>query len=207
MFDWIKRNRNKIIIVVTIALMGVPFLIHCLFKIDGGDSFWSAEWTSGDVLSFYGSVLSFCATVILSILALWQNEIIREESNKHTQLLEEMEKSKSCPFFTANCLSEKISHSDISIEIKNITENIAQNIEIEELNSTFNRLEKFHMTYSILAPNASLVVELGNGFLDEIKLLQFSIRCKDIYGNINCFLVQGKYDPRVLNYTFNVIKA
>ena len=105
MFEWINKHKIIIIVILLILLIGVPLITHCLFKINSNNSFWVSAWSAGEFLSFYGSVLSFVATVILSILALWQNEIIRAESNKHTELLEEMEKNKCCHFVSISFVS------------------------------------------------------------------------------------------------------
>lgn len=95
----LKITKRKIVLLFILFLVGIPFGIHCLFKLKSPTSFFIAEWSAGEFLSYYGSFLSFGATVILSALALWQNEIIRSESNKHTILLEQMEINKCCPFF------------------------------------------------------------------------------------------------------------
>lgn len=50
-----------------------------------------AEWDAGDALGYYGAILSFIATVVLGALALYQNRIIKTESDKKTALAEEQE--------------------------------------------------------------------------------------------------------------------
>lgn len=206
MFEMIKKNRNKVIFIVVFLLIGVPFIVHCLFKIKSTNSFWAAEWTAGEFLTYYGAALSFTATVILSFLALWQNELIREESNKHTYVLEEMERRKICPFFTVVCNYEGINHSDMRIAVRNITDNMALDVSIIEVGQTLNGQQEFHKSYPILAPWDVMEVDLENGFLEEKDLVQLNISCKDIYGNENSFLAQGKYDSDNSVYCFVVIK-
>ena len=70
-----RRNRNtqKHIVwglLISFLLIGVPFVIHALFKLHPSNPFFSAEWSAGDVLLFYGSILAAvgtCAGVFFSI--------------------------------------------------------------------------------------------------------------------------------------------
>lgn len=206
MFEWIRKHKFKIIIIVFILLIGVPFITHCLFKINAKHSFWVSTWSAGDFLSFYGSVLSFAATVILSFLALWQNEIIRDESNKHTKLLEEMEKSKSCPFFYIYHCGHGVFHSHIKIGIQNISDNIAIDLELTEMNKSLKRKDELFKTYNILKPQGTWEVDLENGFLEEKNIIEMSIDCKDIYGNKIMFNITGKCNIEQQIYFFNVCK-
>lgn len=186
--------------------IGVPFLTHCLYKIKLHNSFWIAEWTAGDILSYYGSVLSFCATVILSLLAIWQNKAIQDESDKHACLLEEMENNRVCPFFVISLIQESIYHSDMHIAIKNVTENIALDVSLLELEGTLNRGECLKNTYGTLVSNESITVELKNGFLEETDKVKMNILCKDIYGNDCCFLIEGKYIAENAQFSFEALK-
>lgn len=206
MFEWIIKQKRKIIIILIILLVGVPFIVHCLFKINSGDSFWVSAWTAGEFLAYYGSMLSFVSTIILSILVLWQNEMIRNESNKHTELLEEMEKSKCCPFFSISFISEKVNHSSIEIEIQNISENIAIDIQLIEINGTLKRKNKFVEFLGNLKPQDTLRVNLGNEFLEDKEIIQMLIQCKDIYGSNRSYAVRGGFNSPKRKYLFAVCK-
>lgn len=46
-----------------IGIIIIPLIIHVLFKIHPQYGFFSAEWTAGDVLGFYGILLGAAATV------------------------------------------------------------------------------------------------------------------------------------------------
>ena len=47
------------------VIFGVPLIIHILFKLHPNIDFFVAEWTAGELLSYYGSILAFLGTVIL----------------------------------------------------------------------------------------------------------------------------------------------
>ena len=75
MLEWIKRHKVFVIICFVIIVIGVPFAIHCLFKIHPTEDydFFVAEWSAGELLQYYGGVLAFSGTVILGALSLHQN--------------------------------------------------------------------------------------------------------------------------------------
>ena len=68
--NWNTRKHVVWVLSFGILLIGVPFVIHTLFKLHPSNPFFSAEWTAGDVLLFYGSILAAagtCAGVFFSI--------------------------------------------------------------------------------------------------------------------------------------------
>ena len=52
MLEWIKRHKVFVIICFVIIVIGVPFAIHCLFKIHPTEDydFFVAEWSAGELL-------------------------------------------------------------------------------------------------------------------------------------------------------------
>lgn len=60
-----------LLIVFAIASLVVPFAINELYKKGTG---YVTLWNAADVLAFYGSYLSFLGTVILGIVAIYQNK-------------------------------------------------------------------------------------------------------------------------------------
>lgn len=188
-----KKIRGIVLGALIVLLIGVPFIVHCLFKVESQNVFWRAEWSAGEFLAYYGSILSFVATTMLSALALWQNEVIRKESNKHTALLEEMEQNKHAPYFVITNIEEKNRHSNIIIKITNITDNIALDIRIFERQNSFNRRVCFDEAYEIINAHDNIEIRLENGVMGRKDLLFMEIQCSNIYGNKFFFLVKGNY--------------
>lgn len=58
MLEWIKRHKVFVIICFVIIVIGVPFAIHCLFKIHPTEDydFFVSEWSAGELLQYYGGV-------------------------------------------------------------------------------------------------------------------------------------------------------
>lgn len=207
MFEWVKRRKKMVIGLYLFLLLGIPFITHCLFKIKLNESFWTAEWTAGEILAYFSSILLFGATVILSFLALWQNEIIRQESNKHTQLLVEMERNKSCPFFIVSYISEGIDHNNINISLENVSDNNALNVKISWKNPTYNEVIECEEFFYIITPHSTKKFGLNNNSWDINELIQLNICCTDIYGVKIQFAVDGKYNMSTSIFEFNTAKV
>ena len=77
MFEWLRKHKIWVAIISLLIILGVPLLIHILYKIKAPNAFFVAEWSAGELLSYYGSILAFLGTVVLGVLALYQNHIIK----------------------------------------------------------------------------------------------------------------------------------
>lgn len=72
-------------VVVFIVTLIVPFIINELYKVGTG---YITLWGATDVLAFYGSYLSFVGTVILGVVAVYQNKKA-QTLNKQLQKLQQ----------------------------------------------------------------------------------------------------------------------
>ena len=81
MFDWMKNHKKIIAFIIFMIIFGVPLIIHILFKLHPNNDFFVAEWSAGELLSYYGSILAFLGTVILGDFSLYQNLISIHESD------------------------------------------------------------------------------------------------------------------------------
>ncbi|HAN21641.1 MAG TPA: hypothetical protein DCP51_08230 [Clostridiales bacterium] len=71
-----KKTPFKILIIgIILNTIFTPFLINELYKLGSETAkAYYTLWEAKDVLSFYGSFLSFLGTVVLGALAIWQNQ-------------------------------------------------------------------------------------------------------------------------------------
>lgn len=187
-----KKNIILIGFILLFLIIGFPIMVHILFKIKLTEDFWIAEWSAGEFLSYYASVLSFCGTICLSALALWQNEIIRRESSLHTKQLQKMETQKNCPFFSVKLLNSSIHNSNLEIELKNISQNPAidiKNIVIKYGDDDQRDVKLLKISKDYLLLNDALVVNLNNPFINDSQKLFFEFECKDVYYNIYLFTI------------------
>lgn len=211
MKNWKKRYIALLFAALLILFAGIPFLIHCLFKLEAPNDFFAAEWTAGDFLQFYGALLAFCSSVILSMLALWQNETIRKESNKHTELLERMEIKNKMPLFDVGYLPKKNFNycQNATVEIRNISENVALELHIDGIYLTNNEKKKTwdvpEYSKKILTPGNMWEVELKNPFLTKGDSICFCMTCSDLYGNRLQFLALGDYNSQKSTIDFQLL--
>lgn len=59
-----KKYYKKILAFVILTVLVIPTIIHIAFKISPSIDFMKAEWTAGDILSFYGGLIASVFTVI-----------------------------------------------------------------------------------------------------------------------------------------------
>ncbi len=86
-----KINRIALIIFgLLLIIVLIPILLNILFKIDLGIWIFQSEWGAGDVLSFYGSLLSGLLTVVGVFLTLKHEskEKRNDEAIKYKPILE-----------------------------------------------------------------------------------------------------------------------
>ncbi len=123
-----KNHKKLIAFIIFMIIFGVPFIIHILFKLYPNNDFFVAEWSAGELLSYYGSILAFLGTVILGALSLYQNHLIKQESDKRSELLEQREHESNMPRFRINYLFSERDNSKLKFNIENISPNVANNI-------------------------------------------------------------------------------
>lgn len=197
MFEWLKKHKILIVIISIIVILGIPFLIHILFKIHPHNNFFVAEWTAGDLLSYYGSILAFLGTVILGALALYQNSIIKEESDRRNALIEQREHDSNMPKFSAAYTLANGNIANLRFEIKNISENIANELAIYEIkilkpnNDVFWKSDKSY-SFSSISSESSVKIELSNPAIYENGYIFSMEMCaKDKYNEQHTYMIRG----------------
>lgn len=92
--EWINKHKKLSVILIVVLILAPILVIHILFKIKTNCYLIIAEWEAGDVLGYFGDVLSFVGTVVLGYIAICQTEKTNALSN---QLLElEWKKRQPC---------------------------------------------------------------------------------------------------------------
>lgn len=92
---WINEHKRRSILVIMIIIFMPIVVIHFLFKIKTGCYLITAEWEAGDVLGYFGDVLSFVGTIILGYVAICQTQ----KANNISEKLMEMDLVKMKPCF------------------------------------------------------------------------------------------------------------
>ena len=92
---WINKHKRLSVLVIVIIIFMPIIVIHFLFKIRTGCYLITAEWAAGDVLGYFGDVLSFVGTIILGYVAICQTQ----KANNISEKLMEMDIVKMKPCF------------------------------------------------------------------------------------------------------------
>lgn len=88
---------------IFMLVFAIPFLINEIYKFGYKiEKSYSTLWEAKDVLSFYGSFLSFLGTVALGALALWQNKKSNDINVDLLNLTKETERKSVLPFLSFN---------------------------------------------------------------------------------------------------------
>lgn len=116
LLTWIRTHRRTTVMLF-LAVLFCPLLItHVLFKIHSNCYWIEAEWEAGDLLGYFGDVLSFVGTVVLGYIAIAQAERANELNNE--LLIIEENRIKPCfdisssqlyKIFLANDMFSKLS--------------------------------------------------------------------------------------------------
>lgn len=62
--------------------IAIAFVVNVLFKIKT-EGIFSAEWSAGDALNYVGAMVGSISTFVLSLVAYWQNEKLKEMENNN----------------------------------------------------------------------------------------------------------------------------
>ncbi len=199
MFNWLKKHKILMGLLSIVIILGVPLAIHILFKINSGIPFFEAEWTAGEALGYYGSILSFIGTVVLGILALYQNRLIKEESDKREQIMEQREHERNMPKFTVVSKDSNGNSANLHFVVNNISENNATDIKVFSIKvispeNTVYWQSKIDYTFDCIAANTCVEIKLNNTSIQKDGyIFSMKMNCKDKYNVPHDYSISGIY--------------
>lgn len=179
LFKWIKNHKKMVAGIMVIIIVIVPFLINILFKYKAPIKLLEAEWDASDMLGYYGAVLGFLSTTLLSMLAIWQNEKIRQ-----------MEEAKEAPALLCQNSGCSGNYGNLSISLVNANSNsmIYQINPIEfkivnESGAVVSSDDKGAIDKKWLGGNEQIAnIKFKNKSIYEDNLwIIFKIKCLDLY--------------------------
>lgn len=173
--EWLKDHKKAIILCAFGIVIGGPMIIHIVFSIPAPWAWMIAKWSAGDVLGYYGSVLGFCGTTLLSVLALYQNKMIKDDAENRENVL-------LSPVLTCKCTGYSGQHSSLNFELYNRSVNAANSLEVEnfKLYDTDGKcvLESSNVElprFSILGGETLKITFKNKGFPDMHGTLEFVV--------------------------------
>lgn len=122
-------------LILVIVTLIVPFIINESYKVGAG---YITKWGAADVLSFYGSYLTFIGTVILGAVAIYQNK-------KAHQLNEQLQKLQQAQYISMVSIS-KLEISKQSVKCPKYLNTHMRDIEIIDLTADQFKTEQcYHL--------------------------------------------------------------
>lgn len=92
-FKWISGHK-KLCFWMMVGCIVLPIVtIHVLFKLKTNCYWIEADWTSGDILGYFGDVLAFLGTVVLGYVSLLLNEKAVKQNDKLINMQHNQEKA------------------------------------------------------------------------------------------------------------------
>ena len=98
----LKKHWKLLSLIAFVCIVVIPFLIHCAFKMYFGIDFFVADWSAGDILTFYGGIL---AAVLAVFGVYWTIQ------DSHNQYHEE-QKNNVKPYFAVTIRKQEF-HRDL----------------------------------------------------------------------------------------------
>lgn len=168
LMKWILKHKICIGCIFFVLIIGVPFIIHVLFSVKIQNDFFVAKWSAGELLSYYGTILSFLGTIILGIIAIKQNNQIRNISKEANDVnlrmlkLEECAKKSYITIKNVNISNDKF----ISIQFKTLNSDQISSFSVMNSNTMFRGTEwKDYRDAMIKGMKELVITDVKNHFL------------------------------------------
>lgn len=190
-FEWIKKHIFIVVLIMVLLIIGIPFVIYISFRIPSPIHLLEAgpEWNEGVVLGYYGSILGFLGTVVLSMLALYQNQEIKKEADKRTEIFE---REKHSPKLKCKLFGSNGAYMNMHYLLENISNNLADKIVISNF-EVFNDLgvsvfisSDPRVSTNSLRGGEKMEFSFSNSCLEGVDLkLVFNVQCQDKFNNLH----------------------
>ena len=176
---WIKSHKI-ITILILFGLFLIPLIVvHLLFKWHSGCTYFSAEWSAGDLIGYISGFEVFTITIILGIIAVRQSDQANKTNNNILLQTKESERNSVLPFLSFNIYATKYEeYSILSLLAKTkpdgeIDEGRSKFVPLED---TANRVDFLtsELFNTISADQIKITLELSKDQKEKIKY-QFGI--------------------------------
>lgn len=172
-----------IFIIAVLLLIGVPICINLCFKPEN-------RWTAGNVLTYYGTTLSFLGTVTFSTLSIYHTKQIKEETSKREEMVKDMQLKMNAPILKCCISGSSGNYQNLYMTFSNKSDNIADNIEIGPLyflsdeKTIIAKSTGMDRELDVLQANANETIHFSNPSISGENIeLQFDLKCTDKFAN------------------------
>lgn len=148
MLEWFGKHKKTLIFLSAFLLIVIPIGIGLVY-----DFCFTERIPAGDLLAYYGSVLSFIGTVLLGLLALYQNDAIQNK-------IDENEKLRNMPRFYLQCSGINSSKDTAFCKLTNISENIATNVDFVIYSVMDSETSSFMKSFKYIKPMGEETIDV-----------------------------------------------
>jgi hypothetical protein len=157
-----------ITIIIFAVLIIIPLGIHTAFYFLAALPFFSAVWSAGDALSFYGSILTAMGSIFLGLAALYQTkklhyEVLQRENDREIYRLSQIKPHIECT-----------------------------NIMVEEAGKSFDDEKWQSFKYIVHLKNNS-PNKIGDAYFEDVKLYNIS-DCMELTLNLHGDIGDREFD-------------
>ena len=104
---WLKKHKVITFIIAFLVFCGPLIIVHALFKYHPVNTFWTAEWTAGDVIGYIAGFEALVGTVMLGIVSISLAKQANTTNDKILNITRETEKLAVIPYFSCNIFIER----------------------------------------------------------------------------------------------------
>ena len=129
-----KNNKSKkpdkfiVFAIISIIALGVISLLSVLFA--------DCRWVTANMASVWGGILSAIATVLLGLIAVWQNIEYKKQNDITEKRIFKLQAFSSCPYFSIDYCDVQTNNKNefgYLVNLKNIGKTLATFVMITEI--------------------------------------------------------------------------
>jgi len=197
MIDFIRKHKWLLLVLLITLLVVIPVVIGFIY------SGMNDPIPSGDLLNYYGAALSFIGTSFLSLLALYQTDIIQKKESEKEELLRKQEIERNQPRFRIKKINSDSKLTVVKCEIVNLSENVAYKVSVGKTNlfrdnSLVQTIDSVFSASAMQSAESSVFeLKIDNEF-DEIRA---SLTYVDKYETEHEMVAIGKRIDKEIDFT------
>ena len=185
MFDFLKKHYKSL----TFGTALIVVIIGVVAALCGAGA--------GDELGFCGDVLAFIGTVVMALLALYQNQVLQDENNEQEKRMLELEKRYNQPKFIVKFKGDGgLDHEKISLRLMNVSANYGVQLRLSDIGFKKSNGDQWkHPSENIaiadiIEPAGEMSLCLDNPAIDEGEITA-ALFYRDTYGEEHMRTIVG----------------
>lgn len=163
-----EKQYKSIIFNLLLIAISVPFIINQLYLWGNEKTLFYTDWDGSDALSFYGSFLAFCGTVILGAVAVYQNNKANQINDNILEISKQSERNVVLPYFSFNRYLARYEGDLFASSVAKLQKSSSETTEVED---TLKRIDIQidEINFIISKDEINICTELDNKRKEKIQ--------------------------------------